>query len=61
MGLIQIIFNSLLKRKLLNNKEFLDSIEKFDKSREELQNSLLDAEKKGVTIPDELKKYSGLK
>ena len=61
MGLIQNIFNSLLKRKLLNNQEFLDSIEKFDKSREELQKSLLDAEKKGVIIPDELKKYSGLK
>ena len=61
MGLIQIIFNSLLKRKLLNNQEFLDSIEKFDKSREELQKSLLDLEKKGVIIPDELKKYSGLK
>ena len=42
MGLIQNIFNSLLKRKLLNNQEFLDSIEKFDKSMEELQKSLLD-------------------
>ena len=61
MGLIQIIFNSLLKRKLLNNQEFLDSIEKFDKSREELQKSLLDFEKKGGIVPDELKKYSGLK
>ena len=61
MGLIQIIFNFLLKRKLLNNQEFLDSIDKFDKSREELQKSLLDAEKEGVIIPDELKKYSGLK
>ena len=61
MGLIQNIFNSLLKRKLLNNQEFLDSIEKFDKSREELQKSLLDFEKKGGIVPDELKKYSGLK
>jgi len=61
MGLIQIIFNFLLKRKLLNNQEFLDSIEKFDKSREELQKSLLDFEKKGGIVPDELKKYSGLK
>lgn len=61
MGLIQIIFNSLLKRKLLNNQEFLDSIEKFDKSREELQKSLLDFEKKGGIVPEELKKYSGLK
>ena len=61
MGLIQIIFNFLLKRKLLNNQEFLDSIEKFDKSREELQKSLLDFEKKGGIVPEELKKYSGLK
>ena len=61
MGLIQIIFNSLLKRKLLNNQEFLDSIEKLDKSKEKLQKSLLDFEKKGGIVPDELKKYSGLK
>tara|TARA_B110000977_G_C11015845_1_gene469452 strand:- start:482 stop:667 length:186 start_codon:yes stop_codon:yes gene_type:complete len=61
MGLIQIIFNFLLKRKLMNNQEFLDSVDKLDKSREELQKSILDAEKKKVIIPDELKKYSGLK
>ena len=61
MGLIQSIFNFLLKRKLMNNQEFLDSVEKSDKSREKLKKSLLDLEKKGVIIPDELKKYSGLK
>ena len=61
MGLIRYIFNSILKRKLLKDDNFLDSVEKLDKSRDNLQKTILDAEKKGVIIPDELKKYSGLK
>lgn len=61
MGLIGYIFNSILKRKLLKDDNFLDSVEKFEKSREELQKSLLDAEKNGVIVPEELKKYAGLK
>jgi len=61
MGLIGYIFNSILKRKLLKDDNFLDSVEKLDKSIDKLQKTILDAEKKGVIIPDEMKKNAGLK
>lgn len=61
MGLINHVFSFLLKRKLLNDEQFLDRINKYLKSKEKLQKTILDSESKGVIIPDGLKKYSGLK
>ena len=61
MGLINYVFSFLLKRKLMNDEQFIVGIKKHDESKEKLQKTILDSKSKGITIPDGLKKYSGFK
>jgi hypothetical protein len=38
----------------------MSAVDKVDKASEDLRNSIISAEKNGVVVPDELKKYAGL-
>jgi len=59
-GVVAAIYNKLLQRKLSKNPDFKKAIDSFDSAQETMRKSIIDAEKKGVKIPDELKKYAGL-
>jgi hypothetical protein len=59
-GIVGAIFNRLLKRKLSKDSNFKRAIDSFDSAQDDMRKAILDAEKKGVKIPKELKKYAGL-
>lgn len=59
-GLVYNIFARMLKKKLKNNTEFKKAVDSFDTAQERMRKSIIDAEKDGVKIPKELKKYAGL-
>ena len=59
-GIVGAIFNRLLKRKLSKDSDFKKAVDSFDSAQDGLRKSIIDAEKKGVKIPQELKKYAGL-
>ena len=59
-GIVGAIFNRLLKRKLSKDSNFKIAIDSFDSAQEDMRKAIIDAEKKGVKIPQELKKYAGL-
>lgn len=59
-GIVGAIFNRLLKRKLSKDSNFKRAIDSFDSAQEDMRKAIIDAEKKGVKIPQELKKYAGL-
>lgn len=60
-GIAGMIFKRLLKRKLKNDPEFKKAVDKFDDASQKLQQQIKRAEEAGVDIPDELKKYAGMK
>ena len=60
MGIVRWIFNRILVKKLKNDPEFIRSVAAADKSMEDLQKSIREAEENGVVIPPELKKSAGL-
>ena len=59
-GIVGAIFNRLLKRKLSKDANFKKAIDSFDSAQDDMRKAITDAEKKGVKIPNELKKYAGL-
>lgn len=59
-GVVRTIFAKLLTKKLKSDPEFVSAVNKVDKASEDLRAKIIDAEKKGVVIPNELKKYAGL-
>lgn len=59
-GIVGAIFNRLLKRKLSKDSNFKRAIDSFDSAQDDMRKAILDAEKRGVKIPKELKKYAGL-
>ncbi len=59
-GIVRAIFAKLLTKKLKSDPKFMSAVDKVDKASEDLKTQIIDAEKKGVVIPDELKKYAGL-
>lgn len=59
-GIVRAIFAKLLTKKLKSDPKFMSAVDKVDKASEDLKAQIIDAEKKGVVIPDELKKYAGL-
>jgi|TARA_B110000967_G_C18418984_1_gene332893 hypothetical protein len=59
-GIVGAIFNRLLKKKLKNNTDFKKAVDSFDSAQDKMRKSIIDAEKSGVKIPKELKKYAGL-
>lgn len=59
-GIVGAIFSRLLKRKLSKDSNFKRAIDSFDSAQDDMRKAILDAEKKGVKIPKELKKYAGL-
>lgn len=59
-GIVRAIFGKLLIKKLKSDPKFMSAVDKVDKASEDLRVQIIDAEKKGVVIPDELKKYAGL-
>jgi hypothetical protein len=59
-GIVRAIFGKLLTKKLKSDPKFMSAVDKVDKASEDLKAQIIDAEKKGVVIPDELKKYAGL-
>ena len=59
-GVVRAIFAKLLTKKLKSDPKFMSAVDKVDKASDELRNKIIDAEKHGVVIPDELKKYGGL-
>ena len=61
MGLLRIIFNWLMLRKLKNDPSFISAIDEADEAAEDLRSTIRRAEKNGVIVPDSLKKYSGMK
>lgn len=60
-GIVARIFAYVLKKRLKNSPDFKTAVDNADKAMDELKNQLLHAERNGVIIPDELKKYAGLK
>ena len=61
MGIVKWIFNWLLVRKLKNDPKFISAINNADEAAEDLRCSIRKAESNGVIVPDELKKYAGMK
>jgi uncharacterized membrane-anchored protein YhcB (DUF1043 family) len=59
-GIVGKIFARLLKKKLKNNTDFKKAVDSFDTAQDRMRKSIIDAEKSGVKIPNELKKYAGL-
>jgi hypothetical protein len=59
-GIVRAIFGKLLTKKLKSDPKFMSAVDKVDKASEDLKAQIIDAENKGVVIPDELKKYAGL-
>lgn len=59
-GIVGKIFARLLKKKLKNNTDFKKAVDSFDTAQDRMKKSIIDAEKSGVKIPKELKKYAGL-
>jgi uncharacterized membrane-anchored protein YhcB (DUF1043 family) len=59
-GIVGKIFARLLKKKLKNNTDFKKAVDSFDSAQDKMRKSIIDAEKSGVKIPQELKKYAGL-
>ena len=59
-GIVGKIFSRLLVKKLKNDTEFKKAVDSFDTAQERMRKSIIDAEKSGVKIPKELKKYAGL-
>lgn len=59
-GIVRAIFAKLLTKKLKSDPKFMAAVDKVDKASEDLRGKIIDAEKQGVVIPDELKKYAGL-
>ena len=59
-GVVRAIFAKLLTKKLKSDPKFMSAVDKVDKASDELRNKIIGAEKEGVVIPDELKKYAGL-
>ena len=59
-GIVGKIFAKLLKNKLKNDTEFKKAVDSFDNAQDRMRKSIIDAERKGVKIPQELKKYAGL-
>ena len=59
-GIVRAIFGKLLTKKLKSDPKFMSAVDKVDKASEDLRNSIISAEKNGVVVPDELKKYAGL-
>jgi hypothetical protein len=59
-GIVRAIFAKLLTKKLKSDPKFMSAVDKVDKASEDLKAQIIDAENKGVVIPDELKKYAGL-
>mgnify|MGYP001589995793 FL=1 len=59
-GIVRAIYTKLLQKKLKSNPDFKKAIDSFDSAQNKMKKSIIDAEKKGVKIPAELKKYAGL-
>lgn len=59
-GIVSAIYTKLLKNKLKKDTDFKKAVDSFDSAQDVMRKSIIDAEKKGVKIPDELKKYAGL-
>ena len=60
MGIIHTIFSKLLIWKLKRDPDFMASVAKADKSMDNLKQLLINAEKKGMPIAPELKKFVGM-
>jgi hypothetical protein len=56
-GILSMIFKKKLKKALMNDKELQDALRDADKSLDRLKQNVSDLEKKGYSIPSELKKY----
>ena len=57
-GAVAKIFAYLLKKKLKGDVDFKKAVDNADASMEDLKIHLMKAERNGVIIPDELKKYA---
>lgn len=59
-GFIKKMFAKILVDKLKKNSNFMKAIDDADKAASDLRSAIKNAEKKGVKVPDGLKKYAGL-
>lgn len=59
-GFIGKLFARKLGKILTKDTDFMKAVDKLDDASEKLKKTILDAEKKGVKIPKELKQYAGL-
>lgn len=59
-GFIGRMFARKLGKILKKDKDFNAAVDRLDSASEKLKKTILDAEKKGVKIPKELKQYAGL-
>lgn len=55
-GIISSILSKFVTRSIMKSPEMKKSMEKFEKSREELKKSIDTAEENGIEVPDELKR-----
>lgn len=61
MGIVELIFRKIVAWKLKRDPSFKKAADKADIAMDNLQKTIHDAEANGVYIPDELKKYAGIK
>jgi len=59
-GFIGKLFARKLGKMLKKDKDFKNVVDRLDSASEKLKQTIIDAEKKGVIIPKELKQYAGL-
>lgn len=59
-GIVKRLFAKFLVNKIKKNSDIMKAIDDADKATENLKDAIVNAEKRGLVIPDELKKYAGL-
>ena len=59
-GLAPVIFIRLGFRVKEKDNDFKKAVDNLDSAQDKMRKSIIDAEKSGVKIPNELKKYAGL-
>lgn len=60
-GIISNIFAKLLKTKLKNDKGFMKAVDDYDKAATDLAKNIKKMEKRGIEVPDDIKKLAKMK
>lgn len=58
--MLKWIFGKILTTKLKNDKEFMNSVDKYHESAANLAESIKKLEKQGIEVPEDIKKLANM-